>query len=66
MQIPNVSNIARDDTNNITFNVLAFRQLSEQELIRSIRYFRTTKQGRKIKKNTTYTIYSIIGANDPM
>jgi len=64
MQMPNVSNVAKDDERNITFNVLAYRKLSESELLRAIRYFRSTKQGRKLKKNTTYTILSTIGARD--
>lgn len=66
MQMPNVDNIARDDATNITINVRAYRKLSEQELIRSIRYFRSTKQGRRLKKNSTYTIISTIGAHDPI
>ena len=66
MQMPNISNVAKDEGNNITINVLAYRKLSEAELIRSIRYFRSTKQGRRLKKNTNYTIVSIIGVNDPI
>ncbi len=64
MQVPNVSNIAKDNERNITFNVLAYRKLTEPELLRAIRYFQSTKQGRKLKKNTAYTIVSIIGARD--
>lgn len=64
MQMPDVSNVAKDDLRNITFNVLAYRKLSEPELLRAIHYFRSTKQGRKLKKNTTYTIVSTIGARD--
>jgi hypothetical protein len=64
MNPPNVSNIARDADRNITFNVLAYRTLSQQELLMAIRYFRSTKQGRKLKANTTYTIVSVIGCND--
>lgn len=64
MPMPNFSNIVRDEARNITINVLAFRKLTEAELTRSIRYFRSTKQGRKLKDNHTYTIVSVIGARD--
>jgi len=64
MQFPNVSNLAKDEERNITFNVMAYRKLTESELVMAIRVFRSTKQGRKLKKNTTYTIISVIGCND--
>ena len=64
MKMPDVSNIAKDEERNITFNVVAYRRLSEAELVRSIRYFRSTKQGRKFQNNSTYRIVSIIGARD--
>ena len=64
MQIPDVSNIAKDEKRNITFNVMAYRKLTEAELVQAIRYFRSTKQGRKLKNNSTYTIVSIIGGRD--
>lgn len=62
--MPNISNVAKDEKQNITFNVIAYRKLTEDELRQSIRYFRSTKEGRRIKKNTTYTIVSIIGYDE--
>ncbi|MEO9595805.1 hypothetical protein [Rhodopirellula bahusiensis] len=62
MKAPSISNIVRDEKRNITINVMAYRKLSERELVQSVRYFRSTKQGRRLKKNSTYTIMSIIGA----
>ena len=62
MKAPSISNVVRDEKRNITINVMAYRKLSERELVQSVRYFRSTKQGRRLKKNSTYTIMSIIGA----
>jgi hypothetical protein len=64
MNMPDVSNIAKDPARNITFNVMAYRTLTQPEVMMSIRYFRSTKAGKKLKNNTTYTIVSIIGYND--
>lgn len=64
MEMPKVSNVAKDEQRNITFNIMAYRQLSEAEVLRAVRYFRSTKEGRKIKKNMTYTIISTVGARD--
>lgn len=64
MQLPNVDNMAKDEKRNITFNVKAYRQLTQTEVLAAIRYFRSTKQGKKIKNNMTYTIMSSIGARD--
>lgn len=64
MQMPSVSHVAKDPERNITFNVLAYRQLSQAEVLQSIRYFRSTKSGRKLKNNMTYTISTVFGASD--
>lgn len=64
MQSPSVSNVIRDSETNITINVLAYRKLTELELRRAIGYFRSTKQGKKLKRNTQYTIVSIIGVRE--
>ena len=66
MEMPNVNNVARDEALNITINVKAYRALTQTELVTSIRYFRSTKQGRRLKKNSTYTIISMIGIRDPI
>lgn len=66
MQMPNVDNVVRDPKLKITINVKAYRQLTETELRRSIAYFRSTKQGRRLKKNSTYVILSLIGSRDPL
>ncbi len=64
MQMPSVSHVAKDPERNITFNVLAYRQMSQADVLQSIRYFRSTKSGRRLKKNTTYTMSTIFGARD--
>lgn len=64
MEPPTVRTSARDEERNITFHVMAYRQLTEAELIQAIRCFRSTKQGRRLRKNSTYTIISLIGLRD--
>lgn len=64
MQMPTVDNIVRDPKSRITINVKAYRKLTQAELGRSIAYFRSTKQGRRLKKGSTYIIMSLIGARD--
>ena len=63
MKMPDVSNVATDSTRNITFNVMAYRALSKSELTAAVRYFRSTKAGRKLKSNSTYTIVTTFGAD---
>jgi len=61
MELPQVRNTAIDKARNITFNVLAYRNLTPNELRFAIRVFESS-QKRKLKKNSAYTIVSTIGA----
>ena len=65
-KMPHVKNVLQDERRNITYEIMAYRSLSKPELITAVRVFRSTKQGRKVKNNTLYRIYSIIGGNDPL
>ena len=60
MQMPDVPNVVRDQEKKITYTVMAYRQLSRDECVAAVRYFRSTKEGRKLKPNTNYTIYTTI------
>lgn len=55
MQGTYVSNLARDECRNITFNVLAHRKLSNVELQTVILTFERMRK-TKLKKNASYTI----------
>ena len=62
--MPTVKNVVKDEEWNITFNIMAYRELSEAEMRVAIRSFQTTKTGRKLKKDTIYEILTVFGARD--
>ena len=61
MELPGIAHPARDAVRNVTYNVLAYRQLSQQELLRTVRVFCAT---HKVKKNRVYQIVTTIGLRD--
>lgn len=63
MDMPTVDNVVVEQERNITYNVKAFRKLTEEELLITLRAF-VGAQKRKLKKNSHYTIMTIIGYND--
>ena len=65
MELPTVKNVLRDPKKRITYEVMAYRELTERELIAAVRTFRATKQGRRVRRNTTYTIITQFGIQDP-
>jgi hypothetical protein len=61
MQMPNVRNVLRDPTKQINYEVMAYRALSEQELLMAVRvYLSNTKKSKRPKPGQTVTIYSVI------
>ena len=65
MQPPTIMTTLRDNDNNVTYNVLAYRHLSRDELIMSVRMYHSQPSVRRRKKpfkNATITIVSILGA----
>jgi hypothetical protein len=64
MQMPDVSNIVKDEAKNITYDVRAYRTISKQEAIMAIRIFRSSKQGKRLKANSTCVIMTVLGCND--
>ncbi len=58
---PNEITTLTDPQSRITFRVVAYRKLSDSEMIQQWYLFRQTKQGRKVKRNSTYTLMTIIG-----
>lgn len=64
MEMPKIDNIVRDSRLGVTVNVKAYRKLTPAELTRAIAHFRSTKQGKSLKRNSTYVILSIIGIRE--
>lgn len=65
MQPPDVRTSIKDEENNVTYHVLAYRKLSRAELVQSVRaYHAQPKQRRRKKplKNAQITIITIHGA----
>jgi hypothetical protein len=64
MELPQVSNPIRDDGKNVTYNVIAYRKLSRNEIVQAVRYYHSQKKTKKLKNGTTVKIVTIIGHND--
>ncbi len=64
MEQPRVSNTIRDEENGVTYDVVAYRKLSREEIVHAIRHYRASKKAKKPKKGTTVTIVTIIGYDD--
>ncbi len=65
MQMPNVRNVLRDEENNIEYEVLAYRRLTEHELIAYVRMgLSMRKNKRKLKRGTRIQFTTIIGQSD--
>ena len=63
MESPNVLNVLSDPTKNIRYEVMAYRSLTEQELLFAVRTA-ISMMKKKPKKNSTYRFVSIIGLRD--
>ncbi len=64
MEQPQVSNPIRDKEKGVTYNVIAYRKLSREEVVLAIRHYHAQKKQKKPKKGTTVTILTIIGYNE--
>ena len=62
MESPNISNIIKSLDGNITYDVLAYRTLSRQEIVAAIQVFNSQNKRKRIKPGTTITILTTIGA----
>lgn len=63
MELPNAPHQIRDPERNITYVVMAYRQLSRTEVVQMIRVHQAA-QRRKPKKGSLVRIVTTIGAND--
>lgn len=64
MQPPNISNPIKDPEADVTYNVMAYRQLSRAEVVQAVRMYMAQKKGKKPKRGTTVTIITVIGATE--
>ncbi len=63
MEMPNVSTVLIDPAKNIKYEVLAYRQLNQDEMVFAIR-MNLSKLKRKPKKNSHVKIITTIGHGD--
>jgi hypothetical protein len=66
MQPPDICNTLRDGTNNMTYHVMAYRKLSEAEVLGSVGSYLARPEIRRRKtplRNKTVTIITIYGAS---
>lgn len=64
---PNVNNVWRLEEVDITFNIKAFRTLSEKEMQREVlAYLAKTRKGKRPKPGDALTILTVIGFRDPV
>ena len=63
MQLPHVRNTARDEQSDVTYHVMAYRKLSESELVHAVRYYQARNR-RKPKRGSAVTIVSLIGSDE--
>ena len=64
MEAPSVVSKIVDRQAGTVYRVLAYRRLTDEELVISVRHFRASKQGRKVKPGSEVTIVSIIGHDE--
>ena len=63
--MPSIKHTVRDEQNNVTYHVMAYRQLSEQEVLASVKYYLSQPKMRRRKKperDKEITIISLYGA----
>ena len=64
MQMPNVVNTLVDKEKNITYEVVAYRKITREELILAVRHFYAQKKKTKVKPGQKIKIISMLGHND--
>lgn len=64
MEMPSVVTEAYDEARNIRYEVVAYRKLTDQEVVFAIRQALAGMK-RKPKKNSTCRLVTIIGHDEP-
>jgi hypothetical protein len=63
MELPTVKTAIKDAQNDVIYEVLAYRQVTRQELLQAIAAYKGQHK-RKPKKGSRITIVTIIGYNE--
>lgn len=63
MELPNIRTVLMDTAKKIRYEVVAFRALTQAELVGAVRYFLST-QRKKPTRNSCVQIVTIIGWNE--
>lgn len=63
MEQPGVRNVIRDAERKVTFVVMAYRQLTREEMVFAVRAYLSQRRG-KPKKGSTVVIVTLFGHED--
>ncbi|MCB2190329.1 MAG: hypothetical protein KQI62_02115 [Deltaproteobacteria bacterium] len=58
MELPRVKNVIKDPRRDVTYVVMAYRQLTRQEIVFGVQCY-LSRVKKKPKKGDTVTIYSV-------
>ena len=62
MEMPNVRSTITDASSGVSYHVLAYRKLSQSEVVAAARHYHLTRKSRKrLKPGTQITIISVLG-----
>lgn len=64
MQLPNIDNFFKDSQRGVTYNVCAYRKLSDQEMTRALQVFIQQQGKRQPRPGTVIKIFSLVGLGD--
>ena len=64
MQQPNIRTTMKDEKQKITYHVMAYRTLTDVEMLQSIRYYFSQKKSKKLKPGESITIITVIGFSE--
>lgn len=63
MEQPNTRNVIKDAERKVTYVVMAYRQLSREEIVIAVRHHLSQRRGQP-KKGSTIIIMTTFGYND--
>lgn len=61
MQAPHIKNSIRDEEFNTTYHIMAYRDLSYEEMVKALRVYYSSTKKKKKEKNKEITIVTVIG-----
>jgi hypothetical protein len=63
MLAPNIDNVLKDEQKGVTYVIKAYRAITYEEKVLTVRHFYSQKKKPKVKRGDTIVIYSILGHN---